>query len=260
MSIGTAKPTAAQRAQVPYYFVHTHHITEPMSAQVFVDYAQPVLDRLFARDQNVLIVGGTGLYLRSLTDGLSAIPPIPPSLRAHLQHEYLNNGKEWLQRTLAQEDKDFFVHANASDAQNPARMLRALAVIRHCQRGIHSFHQQRRPVNNTIRFRKFALYVERERLHANIASRFHKMIEDGLVQEVKTLTAYQHFHPLHSIGYREKFPYVAGEYSLETAIDLAIQHSRQYAKRQHTWLKKDKEISWVDNTNHQAISYIRELV
>ncbi len=242
LNIGVARPSPGELASVPHHFIASHSIHEPVSAADFEQLALDITQRLMQTKNDVVMVGGTGLYIKAFCEGLDAIPAIDPSIRQTIIEQYESGGVAWLQSSLQQEDPQFY---QSGEIQNPQRMMRALEVRRSTGRSIISFKTGAKK-NRNFDIKKIGLELPREILNRRIDNRVDAMIKAGLVEEALALQPFQKLNALQTVGYTELFDHFSGLHSLERAIELIKQHSRQYAKRQMTWFKKDSSIEWVD--------------
>jgi tRNA dimethylallyltransferase len=238
LHIGVAKPTTEEVALVPHYFINSHSIHDTVNAVVYEQYALAILEKLFLTTDTVIVVGGTGLYLDALCTGVDAIPAIPEALRTQLQNAYAANGMEWLQTQIQALDSSY---TTANDLNNVQRMLRALEVVTHTGNSIR-FYQKKEPVNRPFEIIKCCVTLDRETLYNRINKRVDAMLDAGLLQEVEQLLPFQGINALQTVGYSELFVYFNNHCSLDFAIDKIKQHTRNYAKRQITWFKKDTSI------------------
>jgi len=252
MSIGTAKPSSVELASVRHYFIDACAVTENISA---ADYEQRALDHLeeiFKTNDSAIVCGGTGLYIKALTEGLDEMPGVDESIRQQVNEGYQMQGLLWLQKALQKEDPAFF---NGAEHQNPARLIRALVFKRSTGQSISQYRTgitKQRPFNII----KCALELPRERLYERIDHRVDHMIAEGLVEEVKSLLPFRHLKNLQTVGYAELFDYLDKESSLEEAIEKIKQHTRNYAKRQLTWFRKDKDFIWFDAAAPDIVEHI----
>jgi len=240
LNIGVARPSAAELEKVPHHFIANYTIQEEITAASFEKFALEKVNQLFQRDNVVVMAGGTGLYIKAFCEGLDTITDIDPAQRKRLINEYKENGLEWLKNKIKEKDPAFY---KAGEMQNPQRMLRALEVIEATGHSILSFHSGQK-VKRDFNIIKIGLELNKEELHRNINARVDKMIEKGLVNEVKSLIPYRHLNALQTVGYKEIFDYLDGNISLTSAIEQIKTSTRKYAKRQLTWFRKDKEIKW----------------
>jgi tRNA dimethylallyltransferase len=252
LNIGVARPTVVELNQAPHYFIASHSIHDTVNAGVYEKYAIPTLNQLFEKSDTVIAVGGTGLYLNALENGVAAIPDIPDTLRIQLQSEYEINGLAWLQSEILKYDKSY---TSLNDLNNVQRMLRALEVVMHTSNTIKSYHNNV-AANRNFKVIKFAINLDRVILYERINNRVLQMIDNGLETEVQGLIAHQNLNALQTVGYTEMFDYFMQKTDLSKAIQLIQQHTRNYAKRQITWFKKDKSIEWITNAN-EIISFLK---
>lgn len=249
MSIGTAKPTAEERNTVPHYFINSHSIREELNAADYEKLALEYCADVFQKQQVAVVCGGTGLYLKALCEGIDEMPATDRGIEKALQAEADENGITWLQELLQQEDPEFYAVA---EQQNPARLIRALAFKRTTGRSIvhyRSGQTKERP----FRIIKIALELPREVLYDRINRRVDEMVTTGLLEEVKNLYPQRQQKNLQTVGYSELFDWLDGNISLEKGIELVKQHSRNYAKRQLTWFRKDQEYRWFQPSDTEAI-------
>jgi tRNA dimethylallyltransferase len=195
------------------------------------------------------MVGGTGLYIKAFTEGLDAIPEVDGSIRDKIIADYNSKGLQWLQDEVKIKDPSFYA---VGEIQNPQRLMRALEVIESTERSILDFRNNKK-VKRDFNIIKIGLELSKEELHHNINSRVDKMIEEGLVEEVSSLKGYRDVNALQTVGYTEIFEHLDGKVSLQKAIEEIKKDTRQYAKRQMTWFKKDKEIQWLNAKDNSSI-------
>jgi tRNA dimethylallyltransferase len=242
MSIGTAKPSAAELAAAPHYFINSHSITEPFSVGDFEKQCLQLLDELFKAHNVVILAGGSGLYIKAITVGFDDLPSANTHIRDKLNNELAEKGIIALQERLKIVDP---VYYNEVDISNPQRIIRALEVFEATGKPFSSYRTattNKRPFNII----KLGLDMDRELLYNRINKRVDIMVEQGLVEEVKALLPYRHVNALNTVGYSEIFDYFDGKTDLPTAIAAIKQNTRRFAKRQLTWFRKDKEIIWLN--------------
>lgn len=240
--IGTAAPTAEDQARVKHYFVATRDLEEDYNAGQYERDALTLLDKLFKTHDVVVMTGGSMLYADAVCKGLDDLPQVPFSIRASVQDAYEKNGLEWLQEEVQRLDPDYW---NEVDQQNPARLAHCIELCLTTGKPYSSLRTKtakRRP----FRIVKIGLDRPREELYERNNSRVLQMIQDGLEDEAKAVYDKRHLNSLQTVGYREMFGYIAGEYGFERAIELIQQNTRHYAKRQLTWFRRDKEIHWLN--------------
>ncbi len=242
MSIGTAKPSDEELAAAPHYFINSHSITEPFSVGDFEKQCLQLLSELFLIHDKVIMVGGSGLYIKAVCEGFDDLPTADAGVREKLNIELAENGIVFLQEKLKIADPEYY---DQVDINNPQRIIRALEVFESTGNPFSSYHKaaaNQRPFNVV----KLALTMDRAALYERINLRVDEMVKQGLVKEVRSLLPYRHLNALNTVGYSELFDYFDGKTSLETAIELIKQNTRRFAKRQLTWFRKDKEIRWLE--------------
>ena len=247
LKIGVARPSEAELKEVPHHFIASHpiaigSINENINAAFFEKYALQKVNELFKNHDTVVMVGGTGLYIKAFCEGLDEIPLIDESIRQSIIEHYEMHGLGWLQEEVRKKDPGFY---QVGEIQNPQRMMRALEVFESTGQSILSFRNKKK-LERDFKIIKIGLELPKEELHANINSRVDKMIDEGLVEEVRSLQGYRDVNALQTVGYSEIFEHLDGKTSLSSAIEEIKKNTRQYAKRQMTWFKKDKEIYWVN--------------
>jgi tRNA dimethylallyltransferase len=250
LNIGVARPSEEELKKVPHHFIASHSISENVNAVVFEQYALQKVNELFQNHDHVVMVGGTGLYIRAFCEGLDDIPSIDESIRKRITENYELNGLLWLQDEIEKKDPKFFV---AGEIKNPQRMMRALEVIESTGKSILDFRKSEKAKRN-FKIVKIGLELPKQELYSNINTRVDKMIEKGLIEEVTSLLRYRHLNALQTVGYSEIFEYIDGKTSLDRAIEEIKTNTRQYAKRQMTWFSKDKEIHWVNAKQREGIT------
>jgi tRNA dimethylallyltransferase len=235
MDIGTAKPDAEELAAVKHHFIDTREPWDYYSAGDFEKDALIALNVIFEKQDVAIAVGGSGLYLKALCEGLDEMPPADLALRKQLQENYEKFGLEWLQ-------KQYLDLANLQtqlDINNPQRLMRAI------ERNKQGVNLQKEKKKRSFRILKYAIAMEREVLYQRINKRVDNMVAQGLEAEARSLIPFKESNALKTVGYAEMFEYFDGLISRERAIELIKQHSRNYAKRQLTWFRADPEISWL---------------
>ncbi|RMG87760.1 MAG: tRNA (adenosine(37)-N6)-dimethylallyltransferase MiaA [Bacteroidetes bacterium] len=235
MHIGTAKPTAEERAAAPHHFIDSLSIEQPWSVGDYERAALALLRKIYAQKNVVILVGGSGLFIRAVCEGFDEFPEVPEAVSREVRALFREKGLEALQSELARLDPAWFEKV---DRQNPVRLMRAIAVSRAAGQPYSSFlNREKQP-----RFFK-PIYimtdVNRAVLYEKINQRVDRMIEQGLVEEARKLFPKRHLNALQTVGYKELFQYFAGNISLEKAIELIKRNTRRYAKRQLTWFRND---------------------
>lgn len=240
LTLGTAKPTAEQLKEVKHHLIDSHSISEEYNAAQFAKDAEAIILRLFERHDYLLVCGGSGLYVRALLEGLDDIPEVPEGIRNEIINQYETNGLDWLQQEMKRLDPEYF---QMIDQRNPARLIRALEVVKATGKSISAF-QKRQKRENPYQVIKIGLDLERLFLYQRIDDRMDHMIQQGLFEEARALYPYRQHNALQTVGYQEIFGYLEGHYNREEAIRLLKRNSRRYAKRQLTWFRRDTEIQW----------------
>jgi len=240
--IGTAAPTAEEQARVKHYFVGSRSINEDYNAGQFERDALALLEELFEEHEVVVMTGGSMLYADAVSKGLDDLPSVPFSVRASVQREYEENGLEWLQHEVERLDPEYWAIV---DRQNPARLAHCIEICRVAGKKYSAFRSQKSEVR-PFRIVKVGLERPRAELYARIDERVKQMIAAGMVEEARTVYAQRTLNSLQTVGYKELFAMMDGEYDLNRAIELIQQNTRHYAKRQLTWFRRDKEIHWLN--------------
>lgn len=252
LKIGVARPSDEELMLVKHHFIASHSITEELNAGSFEKYALDKATELFQKNPIVVMVGGTGLYIKSFCEGIDPMPEVPELVRKQVIEGYETKGLIWLQKELQQKDPDFW--KISTEQQNPQRLMRALEVLNATGQSI-LVYRTRKKISRPFRVIKIGLELPKEILRKRIDDRVDQMIESGLLEEVKSLVPYKNLNALQTVGYKELFAFLEGETSLEQAIVQIKTNTRQYAKRQMTWFTKDPEIRWMspDPQNLAAI-------
>ena len=255
MSIGTAKPTPAELAEVKHYFVDEFSVTDNVTAADFERLGLKYLDEIFKTSEAAVVCGGTGLYIKALTEGLDVMPGVDALIEAEVNSRYKEEGIGWLQGAVEQEDPAFF---KQGEVHNPARLLRALVFVRSTGRSITEYRtgNVKERAFETI---KVGLELPRAVLYDRINRRVDEMMEAGLLEEVNGLYSLRELKNLQTVGYSELFEHLEGKCSLEHAVSKIKQHTRNYAKRQMTWFKKDKEMTWLAADEEAVVDQIISL-
>lgn len=260
MTIGTAVPSKEQLTQVRHYFIQTKSITEHYAAGQYEIDALKLLEELFKTHDHLVMCGGSGLYIDAVCNGLDAFPEPDMELRDSLNRRLQEEGLEALRYQLKQVDPESY---ETIDIANPQRVVRALEVTIQTGRkysdwktgnettGPEALPKKERP----FRIEKIGLAMDREKLYDRINRRVEKMMEDGLLDEVRALDRFRykgnafcpdlnHIPPLRTVGYRELFDYLDGKTDLDTAVESIKRNTRRYAKRQMSYWGRDNSIKW----------------
>lgn len=240
LTIGTAKPNEVELAAVPHHFINSHSIRDDYDAATYGKEALEVINKLFHKHDDVVLCGGSGLYIKAVCEGFDDIPEVPDEVRDDLIRGYEENGLAWLQEKMKQLDPD---HFKEIDQQNPHRLIRALEVKIATGSSIASF-RTREKLKHNFGIVKIGLELPREELYERIDKRMDLMIEQGLFEEAEALHSFKNKNALQTVGYQEIFDEMDGLHDREETIRLLKRNSRRYAKRQLTWFKRDAEIRW----------------
>lgn len=247
--IGTAQPDAEQLQRVEHHFIASHDLKQEFNCGAYETEALAKLEELYRKHDVVVAVGGSGLYIKALCEGMDSLPEAEPELREELTRRLRSEGLESLCEELRQRDPAYYEEV---DRNNPARVLRALEVCISTglpYSSMRTGEKRQRPFNII----KLGIDMERERLYERINRRVDVMMQMGLEQEARAVYHLRTLNSLQTVGYREMFDYFDGTISRDEAIELIKRNSRRYAKRQMTWFRRDEEIKWVDTANKQII-------
>ncbi len=242
MSIGTAVPDKEQLAAVKHYFIQTIPITRTYTAGDYERDAIALIEKLFAEGHETLVMtGGSMFYIDAVKNGLDALPDGDPELRKALWERAAAEGLESLTQELKEKDPLTY---SRTDKENPQRVIRALEVCLVSGRPLSSFKSGQK--KRDFEIETIGLTRPREELYSRINQRVLNMVEAGLEDEVRSLLPYRDLQALQTVGYKEMFGYIGGEYPLEEAIRLIQRNTRHYAKKQMTWWRRDESIKWVE--------------
>ena len=253
MNIGTAKPSAEELAAAPHHFIDSHSIEEAYSAGDFERDVLDLLKQLFQKHDTVIMVGGSGLFVRAVCEGLDNFPKAPQGVRDRLNQDLTQQGIEPLQQRLLQVDPAYYA---SIDSSNPQRVVRALEVYEATGNPI-SYYQKNNTVKRPFNIITIGLNTGREKLYERINIRVDHMMAMGLLEEVKSLRTHRDKPALLTVGYAELFDYLDGNISVREAVDKIKQNSRRYAKRQITWFKKYGNTKWFEpNEIEEIVAYL----
>ena len=249
LGIGTAKPSPAELQMARHHFINSHSIHEPYDAAQYGRDALMLIEKLFVQWDQLILCGGSGMYVKAVCEGFDEIPNIPEGMREKLINEYEQHGIEVLQDKMRTLDPEGYPKI---DNQNPHRLIRALEVIESTGKSIRSFQKKGR-LNHPFSIVKIGLTLPREVLHERIDRRMDDMISQGLFAEAQSLYKFRQINALQTVGYQEIFDYIDGKYDREETIRLLKRNSRRYAKRQMTWFQRDRDVIWTDPNNIDGI-------
>ena len=238
----TAAPTEEERSIVPHHLVDFLELDEYYSASLFEQQALSLLDQIFRRSDYAVVCGGSMMYVDALCNGIDELPTIPDNIRQQLMQEHADNGNDWLLQRLEQLDP---VYYNQVDRQNTKRVFHAVEICLASGKPYSSLRtgtRQSRP----FRIIKTALTADRQLIFDRINLRVEKMLEMGMLDEARSVYHLRHLNSLNTVGFKEMFRYLDGEWDLPTAIARMQKNTRVYAKKQMTWYQRDPLIHWID--------------
>ena len=245
MEIGTAAPTKAQQQRVRHYFIGTHDIGDYYSAAQYEQDVLSLIDKLGGKHESLLLTGGSMMYLDAVCNGIDDIPSVDAEVRETLRHRLEGGEIDEMRNELRLLDPDYY---HSADTRNPKRVVHALEVCYTSGRPYSSFlTKERKP--RPFRIVKIGLRRERQELFERINRRVDMMMEDGLLDEVRRLYPLRKENALNTVGYKELFRYLDGEWELPFALEKIKKNTRDYAKKQMTWFAHDSEIQWFHPAN-----------
>ncbi len=261
MDVGTAKPDAATLARAPHRLIDIRDPEESYSAGDFVRDAHAAIDEVRDAGRVPLLVGGTMMYFRALTEGIAELPEADASIRAAIDAEAETSGWPALHAQLSEFDPDAARRIKPTDSQ---RLQRAIEVYRLSGRSLTDWQREAEPAASANRYLKFALTPPRPKLHERIEKRLKHMIENGFIEEIDRLRARDGLTSaapsMRAVGYRQFWAYREGEHSLEEAEYRALVATRQLAKRQFTWLRSEADLRSVDPLEVDAADAISRIL
>lgn len=247
MQIATAAPTAAEQQQIPHFFVGTLSPESYYSASVYEQEVLTLLEELFVQHPVVILSGGSMMYIDAVCKGMDELPTVDETLRQELQEQYKREGLDPIRQQLKMLDPLFY---NQVDLKNPQRVIHALEI---CLMSGKPYSSLRTNPDKKRAFRivKIGFTRDREDLYDRINRRVDAMVLEGLVEEARGFYPMRHLNALNTVGYKELFRYFDGDWSLEQAIEKIKQHSRNYARKQLTWFRRDNAVHWVNLTDKE---------
>lgn len=258
MTIGTAVPSTEELEAVPHHFIQNRSIFDDYSVGQFEKDAVIKLQELFAENNTVVMVGGSGLYTNAVIEGLDYFPEINPEIRIQLNQQIENGELAILQKKLKKLDIKSY---NTIEIDNPHRLIRALEICIGTGKPYATFKNKPKEKRTFIPI-KIGLTADRELMYSRINKRVDLMLQEGLLEEAKNLYKYKDLNALQTVGYRELFAYFDGNCSFEYAVEEIKKNTRRFAKRQVTWNKKDTAIHWFDfkEDSLEIIKKIEEII
>lgn len=241
MSIGTAAPTKEELQQAKHYFVHHISIEDKYDVADYENDVIALLNQLFKQYETVILTGGSGLFIDAVCNGIDAMPDVQSDIRERVEDLLEKGGLKALQDEVRRLDPEYFALV---DQQNPRRLQRCLEICYQTGATFTSF-RKRESAKRDFEIEKYALLWDREALVRRIGRRVDLMMRQGLLEEAKSLYPKRHLNALNTVGYKELFEYFDGKCTLEESVEQIKIHTRQYAKRQMTWLRKDNSYQWI---------------
>jgi tRNA dimethylallyltransferase len=255
MEIGTAKPSEKELNQATHHFINSHSIDTLFSTGDFEVEALQVLDQIFQKNDVAIMVGGSGLYIDAVCNGLDKLPDIDMSIREELNETFAREGISFVQQALQKYDPEYYKKV---DQSNPQRMIRGVEFFLSTGQKLSSFLTQSKK-DRPFRIIKIGLNMQRSLLYDRINTRVDEMLNAGLLNEVKSLKAFRSYNALNTVGYSEIFDYLDGNTTLKEATDKIKQNTRRFAKRQLTWFRKDQSTRWFEpRQTGETIEYIQQ--
>ena len=249
LNIGVAKPTISELSEVKHNFIGTHDIEKPISAAEYANQAAEFCEDYFIKKSNLILVGGSGFYADALTEGLDNYP-VDPEIKNDIETHFQKYGLNFLLNEIENINSDVLKNL---DIQNPRRVIRALEILKIKQNTNHFERSSEKTNFNDFKVTRFLINWKRADLYDRINSRVDLMIENGLLDEAKHLKPMCHLPSLNTVGYKELFDYLDEKCSFVTAVEKIKQHSRNYAKRQLTWLNKYQSIIHLDPYSNKPL-------
>ncbi len=256
MSIGTAKPTVAEMQDVPHYFVDHISIQHTYNVGQYERDAIQQIESLFNVHEKLIVVGGSGLYINAIMNGVDEFEEIPSHIREGLIKDFEEKGLVYLQEQLKLRDEVYYGHV---DLNNPQRLMRALEVCIYTNKPFSQFRTNKKKERSFDIF-PILINTNREALYAKINNRVDMMMQQGLMNEVKELHPFKQLNALNTVGYKELFDVIEGKTSLEEAVNLIKQNTRRYAKRQLTWFNHQGDFESFEPTDLEKIKAYLDIV
>lgn len=256
LEVGTAKPNKVELSQAKHHFINNLSIHDNYSAGKYKTEVDSLLINYFKKNNYAVLVGGSGLFVDVVCNGIDDIPKVPNELRNKVREYYKINGLNYIQNLLKQYDKK---HYNVIDLSNPQRILRALEVCIYTKKPFSSFLIKKQEKNN-FHLIKIGLNPPREMLYEKINSRVDSMIKNGLIDEALNLVDFKNLNSLQTVGYKELFDFFDNKISEKEAIDLIKRNTKKYAKKQMTWFKRDRDIKWFEKIDNSIFEHVKKII
>ena len=256
LEVGTAKPNKVELSKAKHHFINNLSIHDNYSVGKYKTEVDSVLMNYFKKNNYAVLVGGSGLFINVVCNGIDDIPKVPNELRNKVRGYYKINGLNYIQNLLKQYDKKYY---DVIDLSNPQRILRALEVCIYTKKPFSSFLMKKQQKNN-FHLIKIGLNPPREILYENINSRVDLMINNGLINEALNLVDFKNLNSLQTVGYKELFDFFDNKISEKEAIDLIKRNTKKYAKKQMTWFKRDRDIKWFEKIDNSIFEYVKKII
>ena len=256
MSIGTAKPTVAEMQDVPHYFIDHISIQDTYNVGQYERDAIQLIETLFKEHEQLIVVGGSGLYINAIINGVDEFEEIPSLIREGLTKNFEEKGIAYLQEQLKQKDETYYMQV---DLNNPQRLMRALEVCIYTHKPFSQFRTNKKKERSFDIF-PILINTNREVLYTKINHRVDVMIQQGLMDEVKSLYPFKQLNALNTVGYKELFDVIDGKMPLEEAVNLIKQNTRRYAKRQLTWFNHQGDFESFEPTDFEKLKAYLDIV
>jgi tRNA dimethylallyltransferase len=255
LKIGAAPPSKKQLQKIKHHFIQHLSIKDNYNTGQYEEDAIKKISSLFKTYDNLILVGGSGLYIDVICNGLDNIPKTPKEIRDRINNEFTEKGITWLQEKIKHIDLNFY---QKSDINNPQRLKRCLEVYQNTGEKLSSFYKKEK-IKRDFKIIKIGISTERENLYNRINKRVDQMVINGLIDEAKKLFQFHKFNALNTVGYKELFDFFDNKLDKETAIEEIKKNSRRLSKRQMTWFKRDKQINWFKiGQENEIIKFILE--
>ena len=256
MNIGTAKPLENQLIDVKHHFINNLSVTDNYTVGDYKDEVNAFLNLYFNTNDYVVMVGGSGLFIDAVINGIDDFPKVPKSLRNKINSDFEKKGIDYLKDELKKLDPKYY---KIVDLKNHRRIIRALEVCYFSDKPYSSFLNSSKKKAKKYDEIIIGLNPRKEILEIRINNRVDEMINGGLIKEVKSLLKYRDLNPLNTVGYKELFEFFDGFISLKDAIELIKLNTRKYSKRQMTWFKKNKDILWFEKNDKHLIEKLKKI-
>jgi len=258
MSIGTAIPSEGELKSIPHHFIHHKSIEDKYSVGDFEADAVALTEKLFKKHDIIFMVGGSGLYIDAVCNGLDEFPKVEDTIREALKLQLEEKGIEFLQNKLRELDPEYF---KSADTQNPHRVIRALEICLSSGKPFSSFRKNK-AIERNFNVIKIGLTAPRAVIYQRINQRVELMVQEGLLEEAKKLYPHRQLNALQTVGYKELFDFFDSEITLEEAVGEIKKNTRRYAKRQLTWFRKDETTKWFDYeaSSAEIITYLKKQI